>query len=61
MDRVADPPEMLKKWLLTIKLKAASLSIDLIFSLRVGWVWARGGMGECFLSPAISTLPRFYP
>mmetsp|Transcript_9030 Transcript_9030/g.20195 ORF Transcript_9030/g.20195 Transcript_9030/m.20195 type:complete len:269 (-) Transcript_9030:589-1395(-) len=56
MDRVADPPEMLKKWLLTIKLKAASLSIDLIFSLRAQGGKPNGTMKKAQFLIALRTI-----
>lgn len=35
VDRVPDPPEALKKWLLTLKLKNVAAGVDFIYSLRV--------------------------
>ncbi|KAL1528754.1 hypothetical protein AB1Y20_010085 [Prymnesium parvum] len=34
VDRVPDPPEALKKWLLTLKLKNVAAGVDFIYSLR---------------------------
>ena len=35
IDRVPDPPETLKKWLLTLKRKNSAAGIDMLYNLRV--------------------------